>query len=289
MIDTIATHAYTQLDDFYKARVGTLKLKNYARLDRKCRLKGAKITLPEAACLLILFQSSRVEHLKIFLQLCRPTLLRLFPTLPSYSRWITWVKKSEQLLLDYSKNHLATPGDRKTQYALDSTKINPHKSLHFPKSLKHQTGVGYTHEGAFIGFKLHALVNLKGQLVAVDVSCGNRHDLDPVKGGLLLGVKGVCFADSGYVSEQIRQNLRLGDLAFIANPPSGQIDARWLFDKLWSHPYRQRQIVEGVFAKLKKCFGLQSRSCKNAAALRARIWASVAAYLMQQTTDSFAP
>lgn len=193
-----------------------------------------------------------MEHFKAFLDLCRPTLNRLFPRLPSYSSPVAWVKKSEQLLLDYSKNNLAPIGDRSSRYALDSTKVNPHKSLHFPKSLKKKTGVGYTHEGAFIGFKLHTLVNLKGQIVALDLSCGNRHDLAPVKGGLLVGVKGTCFADSGYVSEQMRQNLRLGDLAFIAKPPIGQVDSRWLFDRVWSMQYRKRQIVEGVFAKLKK-------------------------------------
>lgn len=260
MIDTSATHADTQLDDFYKARGSSLKLKNYARMDTNCRLKGAKITRSEATCLLVLFQTSRVEQFKVFLDLCRPTLLRLFPNLPSYSRLVAWIKKSEQLLLDYCHNNLAPFGDRSSRYAIDSTKVNPHKSLHFPKSIKKQTGVGDTHEGAFIGFKLHALVNLKGQIVALDVSCANRHDLDPVKGGLLAGVKGVCFADSGYVSEQNRQNLRQQDLAFIAKPAIGQVDNRWILDRVWSKEYRKRQIVEGVFAKLKKCFGLQSRS-----------------------------
>ena len=128
--------------------------------------------------------------------------------------------------------------------------------------------------------KLHVLADMRGRIVAADLSMGNRHDLDAVKGGLLDRVAGVVFADSGYVSEQVRQDLRGVDVALVAKPTLAMADQRWLFDNVWAKAYRQRQIVEGVFARLKRCFGLQARSCRCAAALRSRVWASVAAYLL---------
>ena len=47
----------------------------------------------------------------------------------------------------------------------------------------------------------------------------------------------------------------------MAKPTLGIADQRWLFDNIWGKAYRQRQIVDGVCARLKRGFGLQARSC----------------------------
>jgi len=60
-----ATLIYTQLDDFHQAQVRRRQRKDDARLDSKCRLKDAKITLPEAAGLRAIVQSSRLEQRQI--------------------------------------------------------------------------------------------------------------------------------------------------------------------------------------------------------------------------------
>lgn len=278
MIDLIATLAYTQIHDQYLALKARLGIENPGHLGLKCRKADAKITLCEAACLVVLFQTSRDPHFKHFLDWNRPALLRLFPTLPSYARLAKWIAKAEQLLLDLASATTAKPGDRTTIYAIDSTKIDPHKLKNNPKAIRRQVGFGHTHEGGFLGLKLHVLSNRQGQIVAFDLTTGNVHDLAPVKGGLLEGVRGICFADSGYVSAQVRQDLRSQDLALVAKPTEQMIDDRWLFDKIWKGPYRQRQIVEGVFSRLKNLLGLLAHSCRSAASLRARVYASIAAF-----------
>ena len=250
LLDLIATHAYVQLDDFEKRSLASRTSKNPWSLGAKNRTADAKITLPEAACLLILFQSSRGKHLKHFVDMHRPTLLRLFPRLPSYSRLVHWASKAEAFLLDFAISGLAEPGDRKSVYLIDSTKIDPHKLKSNPKCLKAKTGLGHTHEGLFIGYKLHVVSNRQGRIVAFDLSTGNRHDLDPVKGGLMRGLSGVAFGDSGYCSAQVRQDLKAQDLALIAKPTSQMADQLWVFDKVWRREYRQRQVVEGVFSHL---------------------------------------
>lgn len=288
MHDHIATLVYTQLDDFYQSQIQRLKLPNYGRLDSKLRLAGAKITLPEAACLAVLFQSSRIEHFKTFIDCLRPTLPRLFPKLPSYPRLCQWLKKSEQLLLGFVESNKAEPGSRLDRYAIDSTKIDPHKDKNSPKSLRAATGAGRTHEGWFIGFKLHVLVDMHRRIVRIDLTPGNHHDLDPVKAGILKGVRGVVFGDSGYVSGEVKELLRTQDIALVAKPTKAMVDELWLFDRIWGckakggGEYRKRQTVEGVFSVLKRCFGLQSRSCRCASTLRSRIWASLAGYMLAQ-------
>jgi len=128
------------------------------------------------------------------------------------------------------------PGGRLDRYAMDSTKINPPKHKNFPKYLRKSTGFGSTHEGFFTGFKLHVLGDMRGRIMAADLSTGNRHDLEPVKGGLLNGLGGTVFADSGDVSGQVRQDLWGQDLALVGKPKAQMVDERWTFDRSWGKP-----------------------------------------------------
>ena len=167
-------------------------------------------------------------------------------------------------------------------YLIDSTKIDQHALKSNPKCLRGKAGFGHTHEGGYIGFKLHVVAHRKGQIVAFDLSQANRHDLDPVKGGLLDGLAGVVFADSGYVSAQIKQEMMAKDRAFIEKPTAAMPDLSWYFECNWGKPYKQRQVVEGVFSRLKNRFGLQAKSCRSAASLTVRVLASIVAYNLLQ-------
>ena len=74
---------------------------------------------------------------------------------------------------------VAEPVDRLSAYSIDSTKIDPHKLKTNSKCLREKAGLGHTHEGFYIGFKLHVVANRKGQIVAFDLA--------PVKDGMLDG------------------------------------------------------------------------------------------------------
>lgn len=282
MLNDIATLIYTQLHDEYLKLQKETQKDNPCHLGQRCRLADAKITLCEAACLTILFQASRQPHFKQFLDWNRPALLRLFPRLPSYDRLNKWRAKCEHLMLTLAHRGLAIPGDRLSTYLIDSSKIDPHALKSNPKCLRGEAGFGHTHEGGYIGFKLHVLVNREGRIVRFDLSQANRHDLDPVKGGLLEGIRGLVFADSGYVSAQIKQDLMAKDIAFIAKPQASNVDSRWYFDRNWAKLYKQRQVVEGVFSRLKNGFGMLAKSCRSATSLKVRVLASIVAYQLLQ-------
>lgn len=282
MLDHIATLIYSQLHDLFLELQNEQQTENPCHIGQRCRKADAKITLCEASCLMVLFQASRQPHFKQFLDWNRPTLLRLFPSLPSYGRLNAWRHKCEQMLLAFAKKGQTEPGDRLSIYLIDSSKVDPHKLKSNPKCLRGKAGFGHTHEGGYIGFKLHLVVNRKGQIIAFDISTANRHDLDPVKGGLLEGISGIVFADSGYVSQQIKQDLMAKDIAFIAKPTAAMEDLRWYFDKNWGKQYRQRQVVEGVFSRLKNRFGLLANSSRCATSLMVRMLASIVAYNLLQ-------
>lgn len=282
MNDTIATHTYVQIHEFYKSRTKHANENELWLFRLKNRCADRKMSLPESACLLLLFQSSGCSQFSKFVQLGGVGLRRMFPAMPSYANMLRGLRMIEAFILDFMNSLLAEPGDRLSIYALDSTKIDSHKAKNWPKSLRREARAGFTHEGVFFGFKLHLLCNMKGQVVAVDLTAGSTHDLSPVKGGMLRHIKGVVLGDSGYVSGQAAQELRGRDVALVAKPRPEMHDELWLFKKVWAKIYRSRQVVEGVFNVLKNSYGLLSRSVRCAAALRSRVWASLAAYCLRK-------
>jgi transposase len=288
LIEHIATHIFYHLDEFLLLRLtdknnpGIIKKDNENYLFRlKARDKGRKLTLSETTCLLFLFQISTCRCFKTFLLISRPWLIKLFPSLPSYSTLTEWISRTEPFLVDYLSTLMAEPGGRESFYMIDSTKIDPHKLKNNPKCMRSEARIGHSHEGMWLGWKLHVLTNRQGAVVAWDLTGANVHDLAPVKGGLLAGVSGTCLADSGYVGEQVRQDLKNQDMNFKAKPTKAMVDLRWEFDRYWKHTYRQRQVVEGVFSSLKSCLGLVGATARSPASARCRALAALALYCMQ--------
>ena len=183
MIENIATHIFVHLDDFL---LGRLRDKDDPRIVHKdndsylfrlkARDKGRKLTLSETACLLFLFQLSTCRNIKAFLLISRPWLSKLFPGLPSYSTLTEWMSRTEPFLVDYLSTLMAAPGGRDALYMIDSTKIDPHKLKNNPKCMRAQAKIGHSHEGMWLGWKLHLLTNREGQVVAWDLTPANVHD-----------------------------------------------------------------------------------------------------------------
>ena len=275
-----------QLDDFYLRRTEFASENELWLWRARARSSDRKMGLPELAAFALLLQAYGGHDLKRFLLVARPRLRRLFPGLLSYARLSHWLGRIEPFLLDFlSEAAPRRPSGRET-ILVDSTKIDSHLLKNRPKSLSGLARVGHSHEGAWIGLKLHLAVARDGSLRAWDLTPGSAHDLAPVKGGLLSGLRGVCFADSGYVSAQVRQELKPQDLLMGAKPTAAMEFERWEFDRKWAKAYRQRQVVEGVFKVLKGSCGLLSRGVRAAAKLRARVWASLAAYCLRKTQAS---
>jgi IS5 family transposase len=60
--------------------------------------------------------------------------------------------------------------------------------------------------GWFYGFKLHLIVNYKGEIVAAKVTTGNVHDTKPVE-ELAEGLTDKLYGDKGYLSNALKDNL----------------------------------------------------------------------------------
>lgn len=300
MHDLTIITLFVKLDDFLKTQISateptqTAQYRNQLPLNTrflflsKNRSSDRKMSLSEIATIFLLHQCSRTKTFKAFLFNHHRLLKSYFPNLLSYSRMVHWIGKLYPFLQQFVHT-LLTPADAfkyTSVYALDSTKVNPHQDKHFPKTLRRTTGVGKTHDGWFIGYKLHLLVDTKGHIYRYDISCGNANDRDPVKGGLLDGIVGVVFADRGYVGAQLAQELKSKLIKFVARPTDSMTLEKMDFEWFWAKKYRQRQAVEGVFHQLKNTFNLVPRFVKSANCLRIYILANLCMYCLHKLEKS---
>jgi IS5 family transposase len=60
--------------------------------------------------------------------------------------------------------------------------------------------------GWFFGFKLHIIVNYRGEIVAAKVTTANVHDTKPVE-QLAQGLTDKLYGDKGYLSKALADNL----------------------------------------------------------------------------------
>ena len=100
-------------------------------------------------------------------------------------------------------------------------------------------------------FKLHLVVNEKGELLNLQITAGNTDDRKPVP-DLVESLFGKVFADRGYVSQPLAKNLLENfGIQFFAKPRRNMKNSLMLLsDKLLA---RKRSIIETSSGELRRC------------------------------------
>ena len=108
---------------------------------------------------------------------------------------------------------------------------------------------GKTSVDWFFGFKLHLVVNERGELLNLQITPGNIDDRKPVP-DLVQPLFGKIFADRGYVSQPLATKLLENfGIQFFAKPRRNMKNRLMLLsDKLLA---RKRSIIETVIDQLK--------------------------------------
>ena len=70
-----------------------------------------------------------------------------------------------------------------------------------------EAGCSKTSMGWFYGFKLHLIINDKGELLDVELTPGNTDDRSPLR-KFAEGLHGNLYGDKGYISKDLREMLR---------------------------------------------------------------------------------
>jgi transposase len=108
--------------------------------------------------------------------------------------------------------------------------------------------------------KIHAVVDAEGRPVVLDLSAGQAHDGKAAEGLLnLLGDGDILLADKAYDSNAIRA-MAAARGAWANIPTKKNRKESFAFSK-WL--YRQRNLVERFFNKIKQFRGIATRYDKN--------------------------
>ena len=128
-----------------------------------------------------------------------------FPRLVSYNRFVEWLPSTLIPLCAYLRSRF---GACSGISFMDSTSLRVchNKRIHQHQVFQNLAARGKTSVDWFFGFKLHLVVNDKGELLNCQITPGNIDDRKPVP-KLLQQLFGKVIADKGYISLQLAKDL----------------------------------------------------------------------------------
>lgn len=135
---------------------------------------------------------------------------------------------------------------------VDSTPVRvcKNKRIKNNKVFKDIATVGKSTMGWFYGFKLHLIINEKGEILSFTITQANVDDREPLKNeGFLKGIFGKLFADKGYISKKIADILFVDGVHLIIQLKNNMKNCLMtLSDKIL---LRKRSVIETVNDELK--------------------------------------
>ena len=208
------TEIYCMADDFCKEF--TLQQEKYMIKDMKTmhRNKPNRMSDAEIMVILILFHSGGFRCFKHYYKeyVCKH-LKHLFPRQVSYNRFVELEKEVLLPMTIFIKKVLL--GTCTGISFVDSTPLCVCRNQ---RILIHKTFEGLAERGRcsmgwFFGFKLHLIINDKGEILNFMFTPGNVDDREPLKQGRFLeNIKGKLCADKGYIGQALFENLFLNGI-----------------------------------------------------------------------------
>lgn len=210
---------YCQLDDFYKFFEKHIKTKS---LPKSNKGRKSKLTIPEIATILVLFHLSGYSNFKRFYK--DYALIHLkdyFPDLVSYNRFVELIPSSITFLYTFLKFTINLTKSYGFAF-VDSTKLPvcANSRIHSHKVFKGVAERGKDSVGWFYGFKLHLIINEKGEILSFDLTAGNVDDRKPLY-KMIKDIKGKVlklFGDRGYISQELSNIFLSENIQLIAKP-----------------------------------------------------------------------
>jgi len=215
------------------------------------RRRGRSLSMSEVMTILIHFHQSHYRNFKAYY--CEYVLLHLrseFPGLVSYTRFIDFIPSVLLPLCAYFRQTCV--GDCTGISFIDSTSLDVclNQRIASHKVFDGLAERGKTSTGWFFGFKLHLVINDRGELLNVLLTPGNMDDRKPVP-KLVRKLFGKVFGDKGYISqplyELLRQTLGVQLVTKLKSNAKNRLPMT-LMDRIL---LRKRALVESVIDQLK--------------------------------------
>ena len=143
--------------------------------------------------------------------------------------------------------------------------------------------LGKSSMGWFFGFKLHIVINDKGELMAFKMTQATTDDRIPVD-QMTQGLEGKLIGDKGYLSKKLFDTLYQRALKLITKIKKNMKNKLMpLIDKLL---LRKRAVVESVFDQLKNISQIEHSRHRSVTNFMVNLVSGLAAYCLQPKKPS---
>lgn len=272
------TEIYCLADDFCKEFAVQQEKYMIEDKSRPHRNKPNRMSDAEIMVILILFHSGGFHCFKhYYLEYVCKHLLHLFPQRVSYNRFVELEKEVLLPLAIFIKQVLL--GKCTGISFVDST---PLRVCRNQRILIHKTFEGLAERGKcsmgwFFGFKLHLIINDKGEILNFMLTPGNVDDREPLKQAKFLKkIKGKLCADKGYIEQVLFENLFTDGIQLITKVKNNMKNSLMsIADKI---PLRKRALIETVNDELKNIAQIEHSRHRSFDNFIANSLSAIAAY-----------
>ena len=260
MTDTNLVEIFCILDEFCKYLAPELKKRSLEDSDKRHRNRPGLMSDSEIMTILIIFHTRRFRDLKSFYlgYVCRH-MRNEFPRTLSYNRFVERQAQVGLHLLLFLQT--CAFGKCTVISIIDSI---PFVSCHIKRMYMHKTMKGLAAKGKctmgwFYGFKLHLIINDRGEDIQWQLTPGNVDNRKPLKNKYFTEkLVGKIFTDRGHISQNLFEQLFVDDIQLVTRIEKNMKNSLMnLYDKLM---LRKRAVIETVNDELKNvCQNVHTR------------------------------
>lgn len=210
-----------------------------------------KMSTSEVITIAMMFHLSGFRCFKHFyIYYVQKHLQEEFPQTVSYNRFTELMQSSILPMAMFAKT--CCLGTCTGISFVDSTPVRvcKNKRIKRNKVFKDIAKTGKSTMGWFYGFKLHIIINDKGEILSFAVTQANVDDREPLKNeGFLKQIFGKLFGDKGYISKKLNQLLFVDGIQLITSIRNNMKNSLMeMSDKIH---LRKRSVIETVNDELK--------------------------------------
>jgi len=235
---------FCDIDDFCKAYEEYCR--NKLLMDKEEVVPRTRMSLSEIMTILIMYHLSGYKNFKwYYTKHVMVHKRKDYPDIVSYNRFVEIMKFALVPLILYTIK--ARFGKCSGISFVDSTpiKVCDDHRIHNHRVFSEYAKIGKSSMGWFYGFKLHLIINDKGEILSFCLTSGNVDDRNEAVMDLLTKeIFGKLFADRGYISQKLFEKLLKKDITLVTRAKKNMKNKLMnLYDRLM---LRKRVVIESV-------------------------------------------
>ena len=279
------TEIFCTIDDFTQVFEQSLE-KRLISTGKKTRKRKFRMSKGEILTITVLFHLSGMRTFKHFyLFYVQKHLKKEFPDTVSYNRFVELMQSNLLALTIFLKT--ARLGEVTGISFVDSTPIRvcKNKRIHNNKVFKGIAKTGKSTMGWFYGFKLHIIVNEKGEILDFMITTANTDDRTPLKTDhFLKKLFGKLYGDKGYISKELTSLLFEQGLHLVTGMKNNMKNSLMTMkDKIM---LRKRSVIETINDQLKNIAQIEHSRHRSFGNFITNLIAALIAYSFQEKKPS---